>query len=221
MCGRFSFALDMGVLVERFNLRVIDFPFEPRFNIAPTQQVVTVVVEEGGNRAGLMHWGLIPSWAKDPAIGNRMINARAETVAERNSFRQAFQKRRCLVVADGFYEWRKTPRGKVPMRILLKDGSPFAFAGLWETWRPPQGDPVHSCTIVTTTPNSLMEPIHDRMPVILTREGESSWLDRKAESSELRALLVPYPANEMDAYEVSTLVNSPKNDSPEVITRLP
>ena len=167
-----------------------------------------------------MKWGLIPFWVKDPKIGSRMINARAETVVERPIFREVFSKRRCLVLADGFYEWQKTPEGKVPMRIVLKLGEPFGFAGLWATWKSADGQSVNSCTIITTTANSLMEPIHNRMPVILTRETESSWLDQKAESSELRALLVPYPANEMDAYEVSTLVNSPKNDSLEVIARL-
>ena len=148
MCGRFSLALDMGALVERYDLRIIDFPSEPRFNIAPTQNVVTIVRDDDHNQnlASLMRWRLVPFWAKDPTIGNRMINARPETVAERNSFRQAFQKRRCLVVADSFYEWRKTPRGKVPMRIILKEGSPFGFAGLWETWRQPDGAFLNSCT---------------------------------------------------------------------------
>ena len=221
MCGRYSLATDEGALVERFSFRGLDLPFRPRFNIAPTQGVLTVINDGSENTGQFMKWGLIPFWAKDPKIGNRMINARAESVVEKPSFRQAFQKRRCLVIADGFYEWKKVPGGKIPMRIVLKSGEPIGFAGLWETWKSPEGDPVQSCTIITTTSNALMEPIHNRMPVILAQEAEKVWLDVSVPSntSELRELLVPYSAAEMEAYEVSTLVNSSKNDVAEVLAR--
>ncbi len=173
-----------------------------------------------GNEPRMMKWGLIPFWAKDPSIGNRMINARAESIAEKPAFRNAFQRRRCLVIADGFYEWRKEGKHKVPMRIILKTGQPFGFAGLWETWMSSEGAAIESCTIVTTTPNALMEPIHNRMPVILPREAETVWLDPgNADSAVLRELLVPYAAEGMEAYEVSALVNTPRNDVPEVLAQ--
>ena len=220
MCGRYSLAMDLDKLDERFTFRGFQLVLEPRFNIAPTQEVLTVINDGSENQGRLMKWGLIPFWAKDPSIGNKMINARAETVPEKPSFKQAFRKRRCLVIADGFYEWRGTGKQKVPMRIVLKTGEPFGFAGLWETWESPQDALVHSCTIITTTPNALMEPIHNRMPVILPREAEFQWLNvGDTDASELRELLVPYAADEMEAYEVSTLVNSPKNEVPDVIAR--
>jgi putative SOS response-associated peptidase YedK len=168
-----------------------------------------------------MRWGLIPSWAKDQSIGSRMINARAETLSEKPSFRDAFRKRRCLVVADGFYEWQKVAGRKRPMRIVLQTGEPFAFAGLWESWRDPEGTTVRSCTIITTGPNSLIEPIHNRMPVILSRDDEARWLDPEMDDPpSLLQMLAPYPQGAMDAYEISTLVNSPANDVPDCIERL-
>ena len=216
MCGRYSLATDEKALEERFRFLDEGLKTGPRFNLAPTQDVLTVVNYGSANHARSMKWGLIPFWAKDPSIGNRMINARAETVVGKPSFRQAFQKRRCLIVADGFYEWRKEGKNKIPMRIILKSGEPFGFAGLWETWKSPDGRLVKSCTIITTSPNSVIEPIHNRMPVILTSEGEALWLDlNHSDPSELRELLLPYPADQMDAYEVSTLVNSPGHDAPE------
>ena len=221
MCGRYSLAMDLDNLDERFTFRGMGLVLEPRFNIAPTQDVFTVVNDGSENQGQFMKWGLIPHWAKDPSIGNRMINARAETVAEKPSFKQAFQRRRCLVVADGFYEWRKQGKVKIPMRVILKTGEPFGFAGLWETWKSPEGELVHSCTIITTSPNAMMESIHNRMPVILPRDAEAQWLDvSNSDTGELRELLVPYSADEMDAYEVSTLVNSPKNDTPDVMARV-
>jgi putative SOS response-associated peptidase YedK len=175
---------------------------------------VLTLIDAQEHRAEFLRWGLIPSWAKDPGIGDRMINARAETVAEKPSFRRALQKRRCLVLADGFYEWRKEGKKKTPLHIALKSHEPFGFAGLWETWKPPTGETIHSCTIITTTPNALMESIHNRMPVILTREAEALWLDRRVEDPQaLLPLLAPYPAEAMDAYVVSPLVNSPRNDT--------
>jgi len=225
MCGRYSLAIDYDAINDRFVFRggaQLTMQYRPRFNIAPTQEVLTVVNPAGeGNEPRMMRWGLIPFWAKDPSIGNRMINARAETIVEKPAFRQAFQRRRCLVVADGFYEWQKEGKYKVPMRIILKTGEPFSFAGLWETWKSPDGAAIESCTIITTTPNALMEPIHDRMPVILSREGESAWLSSaNVAAATLRELLVPYPAEQMDVYEVSALVNAPKNDLPDVLARV-
>jgi putative SOS response-associated peptidase YedK len=218
MCGRFILTTDLDQLEERFSFHAQNLSFKPRYNIAPSQSVLAVIGDETGNRGGMLRWGLIPSWAKDAAIGNRMINARAETVAEKPSFRRALQKRRCLILADGFYEWRQEGKKKTPLFITLASHEPFAFAGLWETWRPPDGEAIHSCTIITTTPNTLMESIHNRMPVILTREAETAWLDRTmTEPERLLPLLVPYSETLMDAYEVALTVNSPKNDSPACI----
>jgi putative SOS response-associated peptidase YedK len=218
MCGRFTLTTELDRLEGRFAFRAMNLSFVPRYNIAPSQGVLAVINDEGGNRAGFLRWGLIPSWAKDEAIGDRMINARAETVAEKPSFRRALQKRRCLILADGFYEWKKEGKRKVPTYASLRSHEPFAFAGLWETWKPPTGEPIHSCTIITTTPNSLMASIHDRMPVILPRKAEALWLDRTIEDSQkLLPLLTPYSAQEMEAYAVSALVNSPRNDTPACI----
>jgi len=207
----------MDQLEERFSFHAANLSFAPRYNIAPSQQVLTVLGAEE-RRGGFLRWGLIPSWAKDPSMGDRMINARAETVAEKPSFRRALQKRRCLVLADGFYEWRKEGKKKTPLYITLKSRAPFGFAGLWETWKSAEGAPIHSCTIITTTPNALMESIHNRMPVILPREAEAAWLDRSLEDpARLLPFLVPYSAENMDAYAVSSAVNSPRNDSPSCI----
>ena len=188
-----------------------------RYNIAPSQSLLAVL-NGGERRAAHLRWGLIPSWAKSASVGNRLINARAETVAGRPSFRTALARRRCLVLADGFYEWQRTGKTRKPMRIIMKSGEPFAFAGLWDSWRDPEGEIVRSCTIITTAANELLHPVHERMPVILPRELESFWLDRDVEDTEaLAQALVPYPSELMEAYEVSSLVNRPGNDGPEVI----
>ena len=214
MCGRFSIIADLGELARRFGFDGGGLSLEPSYNIAPTQQALTVR-EDGERRlAALMRWGLIPSWAKDPSIGARMINARAETIAEKPSFRTALRRRRCLVLADGFYEWQRVPgsRAKRPMRIVMRTREPFAFAGLWETWRDHDGQVIPSCTIITTGANELLAPIHHRMPVILPRESESLWLDASVDDPGLLdQVLGPYDAGAMDAYEVSTLVNSAAN----------
>jgi putative SOS response-associated peptidase YedK len=221
MCGRYSLITGMEELQERFAFSGDGLPRQARFNIAPTQEVLTITSDGSQNHAMSMKWGLIPQWAKDPSMGNRMINARAETVEARPVFRGAFERRRCLVLADGFYEWMKVGKSKVPMRIILKSGEPFGFAGLWETWMSPDGVPLHSCTIITTTPNAVMGPIHDRMPVILPREAEGMWLaPGRVQTSVLKAMLVPYPAADMEAYQVSALVNSPRNDTPDAIARI-
>lgn len=219
MCGRFTLTTKPQQLSESFAQFTPPAELSPRYNIAPTQQVA-VVANNGQNRIEFFQWGLIPSWAKEPAIGNRMINARAETLAEKPAFKQAYKKRRCLVLADGFYEWRKAQNGgsKTPYYIGLRSGEPFAFAGLWESWRSPEDETVLSCTIITTTPNELVAELHNRMPVILPPGAYDQWLDPAEQpADELDRLLKPYPAVLMAAYRVSTLVNNPSNDSPECI----
>jgi putative SOS response-associated peptidase YedK len=218
MCGRFTLTADVSALQESFPWLGIPPGLEPRYNVAPTQPVA-VVTNDGKNRLDFFTWGLIPSWAKDPSIGSRMINARSETLAEKPSFRSAFRRRRCLVLADGFYEWRKEDaKSKTPMYIRLEDGSPFAFAGLWEVWNAPDGSQVLSTTIITTEPNPLMAKIHNRMPVILPEKAYPLWLQPgEVDPQPLSALLAPYPAEEMVAYPVSKLVNSPANDLPALI----
>ncbi len=219
MCGRFTNTVSIKKLSERFGFPVPKGNFPPRFNIAPGQEVPVVVATPQKNLE-LMKWGLVPSWAKEEKIGYKMINARAETLNEKPSFKRAFQTRRCLVLADGFFEWKIMPRTKtkIPMRIVLLNREPFAFAGLWETWKKPQGSPLHSFTIVTTQANEKLKTIHDRMPVILHRDDEPTWLDpENSDVEELQSLLRPYDSDEVEAYPVSTRVNSPKNDSPECI----
>ena len=219
MCGRFTLTVDPDELQDAFPGLTLpaDHPPTPRYNIAPSQPVA-VITNNGKNTLEFFRWGLIPSWAKDPAIGNRLINARAETLADKPSFRTAFKRRRCLIPADGFYEWRKDPGGKTPMYIRLKSGDPFAFAGLWEAWHSAEDETLLTCTIITTTPNSLMEKIHDRMPVILKPDAYDRWLDpAEQEPGKLSGLLKPYPASHMTAYAVSKRVNKPENDSPELV----
>ena len=222
MCGRFTLKTDPETLTETFPGFTTPAADEmvPRYNIAPSQQVA-VVANNGGNSVEFFQWGLIPSWAKDPKIGNRMINARSETLAEKPSFRTPYKRRRCLILTDGFYEWRAEPgsQTKTPFYIHLKSEKPFAFAGLWEAWSPNiDDDPLLSCTIITTSPNALMETIHRRMPVILEPDGYDQWLDPSDQSpTQLDGLLKSYPAEEMEAYPVSRLVNRPSNDSPDCI----
>jgi len=222
MCGRFTLTADINDLQSEFPWVVIPEGIQPRYNIAPSQPVA-VIPNDGHNQLDFFTWGLVPSWAKDPTIGNRLINARAETLAEKPSFRTAFRRRRCLVLADGFYEWRKSAngRGKVPMYIRLKSRRPFGFAGLWEVWHSGEGDKILSCAIITTEPNSLVGEIHNRMPVILPEEAYAAWLDPDIQdSSQLTPLLLPYPADQMAAYPVSSAVNNPANESPECILPL-
>ena len=208
MCGRFTLTTDPGVVARRFGAP----PYHgggttPRYNIAPTQMVITVT-DDGARQLEQMRWGLIPRWAKDASIGSKLINARAETLAEKPSFREALRRRRCLIPADGFYEWVAVPglKRKQPMRIGLKSGEPFAFAGLWDEWRSPEGTPLRTCTIVTTTPNELIATLHHRMPVILTSEAERRWLDPAVTDPEaLLPLLAPYPAELMEAHPIDPL----------------
>lgn len=216
MCGRFTITTDPEKLARRFGIQIPEADWRPRYNAAPTQ-VLPVVLNTEPARANWLKWGLVPSWAADAAIGNRMINARAETLTQKPSFRTPLRKRRCLVLADGFYEWKKLPQGKQPMRIVRADGEPFAMAGLWETWRDPGGDLVRTFAIITTDANDMMREIHDRMPVILPGPAERVWLSDQSDEAEWLALLRPFPAGELKAYPVSKRVNSPTHDDPALI----
>ncbi len=219
MCGRFTLTAAGQALADEFELQ--DVPqLAPRYNIAPSQDVAVILLD--GERAQRvlrsMRWGLVPHWAKDPAVGNRMINARAESAAEKPAYRMPFRKRRCLLPATGFFEWKRVGAGKQPMLLRRRDGRPFAFAGLWDRWHPEDGEPVESCTILTTEPNDLVVEVHDRMPVILPPEAYEPWLDPAIqEPAELQSLLVPYEASEMIAHPVSRRVNAPANDDPDCI----
>ncbi len=220
MCGRFTLSKEVEELQGRFGFDGNGLSHPPSYNIAPTQTVLAVT-NGSGRRASQMRWGLIPPWARSASGASRMINARAETVAERPAFRSAFSRRRCLVLADGYYEWRRNGKSRTPFRITIASGEPFAFAGLWETWRDPAGETVMSCAIITTTANSLLSPIHDRMPVILPPHLEALWLDHNVQDSGLLgSALASYPADSMRAYEVSPLVNSVRNNGPELAASL-
>jgi putative SOS response-associated peptidase YedK len=215
MCGRYTLTVSGRVLAELFDLDEVP-ELVPRFNIAPTQQVAIVRVDADGERRwSEARWGLIPSWAKEIDQAARMINARAETVADKPAFRSAVARRRCLLPADGFYEWQAQGAGKQPFLIRFADGRPFAFAGLYEVWRPKEGPPLPSCTIVTTTPNEVVAPLHDRMPVILPPERYPEWLEATEISRErLAELLTPCPPAGMEAFPVSRRVNNPTADDP-------
>jgi putative SOS response-associated peptidase YedK len=220
VCGRYSLSTPGELVAEVFALDE-SLELEPRYNIAPTQQapIISRSRPDGGRALRLARWGLIPYWAQEASIGNRAINARAETLADLASFKESFRRRRCLVPADGFYEWQKRPSGaKQPYHLTLADGTPFAFAGLFDRWRQAEDEWIESFTIVTTEPNSLLEPIHDRMPAILPREHHARWLDPTVDEPDvLQALLGPYPPEIMLATPVGSLVNSPRNDSARCI----
>lgn len=216
MCGRYTLTVDEAVVLERFDLQSSLAQHRPRFNIAPTQ-IAPVVLNETPRQLSVARWGLIPGWAKDAGIGARLINARAETLPEKPAFRAAFKRRRCLVVADGFYEWRKDGATRTPLFIRLKSGEPFALAGLWDVWQPPEGEPARSFTVITTEPNELVATIHNRMPAILTREAERAWLDESAGPLELMAMLRPFDPQQMEAWDVSRRVNTPANDDAGLI----
>ncbi len=218
MCGRFSLTSNEAELNLRFELEGGAAPYVPRYNGSPTQ-LLAVITNENPGKLSYHLWGLIPPWAKDISIGNKMINARAETITEKPSFRAPLFSKRCLVPADGFYEWQQDA-GKQPYRIFVKTNLIFAMAGLWERWKSPDGGTIDSFSIITTEANSFMKPIHSRMPVILKKEDEKAWLSAKSADAILE-LLKPFPSEEMDAYPVSKLVNSPRNDGPEVWEREP
>jgi putative SOS response-associated peptidase YedK len=215
MCGRYTLSTPAGRLAEEFQLdSTVEIP--PSYNVAPTQQVAAVLEDEGGRRLEMLRWGLVPSWADDPDIGARMINARSETAPEKPSFRRAFRGRRCLIAADGFYEWKREEGGKQPYYFRMQDGRPFAFAGLWESWDKGGGE-LLTCTILTTSPNSVLQGIHDRMPVILPHDAYNAWLDPDADREELGELMIPYPGDDLETYPVSRFVNSPRNNDERCI----
>ena len=202
MCGRFILLTDLSVIVESFRIGQVAAEYKTGSNIAPGRQISAVIRDEDVNKLVDFRWGLIPSWAKDPSIGNRMFNARAETIAEKPSFREAFKRRRCLIVADGFYEWQKMEKGKKPFLFSLRSAGPFGFAGLYETWMSPENKPVKTCTIITTDANDLLKPIHDRMPVIVPKDKEALWMDPGVpDPRELAAILKTYPAEAMQMAE--------------------
>jgi putative SOS response-associated peptidase YedK len=212
MCGRYTLHHKPEEIEERFDVEADEELVAPRYNIAPSQIIPTIVHADSREIIGCK-WGLIPFWAKDPKIGNNLINAKAETLAEKPSFKHALAKRRCLIPADGFYEWLK--RGKAPsqpMHIRLRDGGLFAFAGLWEEWKSPEGEPLRTCTIITVEPNEMVAKIHNRMPAILTTDEEAAWIDPKSKVADLLLMLRPYPTDEMEAIPVSRAVNRPSFD---------
>jgi putative SOS response-associated peptidase YedK len=225
MCGRFALRARLAELLEHFLLDEGNLlAFSARYNIAPLQPILAIRAKSEtatpAREAVSLRWGLIPDWASDPAIGNKMINARSETVAEKPAFRTALKRRRCLVAADGFYEWKAEGRVKQPYFIHFPDDRPFAFAGLWESWEGPNHSCIESSTILTTTANELMRPIHERMPVILEPRHYAKWLEpAEQEAGALLPLLIPYPKDDMEAYPVSRLVNSPSRDEPDCVAR--
>lgn len=217
MCGRYTLRVPTETLAEHFGLSEVGRTVPPSYNVAPTSEVAAIVAGGGGERRlELLRWGLVPSWADDPGIGARMINARSETAHEKPSFRRAFRERRCLIPADGFYEWRRTGDGKQPYHIRLREGRPFAFAGLWERW----GD-LRTCAILTTAANDAVAEVHERMPVILPPEDYDLWLDPETRDTEyLLPLMRPFEAGEMEVYPVSRFVNRPTNDDERCVERV-
>lgn len=220
MCGRFVMISDLSVIGEEFNIQEFSADVKPSYNIAPGREVAALV-HDRVNRLVSLKWGLIPSWTKNPAVEKGIINARAETVAEKPSFRDSFKKRRCLVLANGYYEWKKVGRNKVPYYVCPRSERPFGFAGLYDTWTSKDERTFNTCTIITTEPNELLRSLHDRMPVIIPKDRESLWLDNSVtEEKSLLSILRPYVNEDMEVREVSTLVNSPLNDLPECIRPL-
>jgi putative SOS response-associated peptidase YedK len=228
MCGRYVTVSSPALLAERFGVTEIrPEELEPSYNVAPRAEVPVVAERHGERVLDVVRWGLVPSWAKDRSIGDRLINARAETLTTSNAFKRAFERRRCIVPADGFYEWQaiKGQRTKQPWFFRRRDGEPLAFAGLWEIWHDrEEGDDaprVRSCTIITTTPNELIAPIHDRMPVVLAQDAWDTWLSvDNRDVASLVPLLAPMPTEELDAWTVSTLVNKADNNGPELLDRV-
>ena len=216
MCGRFSFAVIAEMIEEHFHIKVDTNTYKPRYNCAPSQKLAVISNKEP-DKLSFFRWGLIPFWARDKSIGNKLINAKAETIDQKASFKNSFKRKRCLVLSDGFYEWKKvSSKEKIPYRIVMNDNSPFAMAGIWDSWKDVSGETVESFAIITTEPNELMKNIHTRMPVILKPGEEMEWL--KEENAEiLKSMLRPIDSGLLKAYPVSKLVNSPVNDSPEVI----
>ncbi|AFC32869.1 YoqW [Paenibacillus mucilaginosus 3016] len=222
MCGRFTLTAPESAIIEHFDLSEPLEDYKPRYNVAPGQQLLAVVNDGQQYKIKRFKWGLVPFWAKDPKMGYSTFNARAETVATKAAFREPLKRSRTLIVADGFFEWLSlSKKEKQPMRFLLKSKEVYGFAGLWDTWRGPDGTVLETCTIITTTPNDVVKDVHDRMPVILPRENEQAWLDPGTQDTEfLHSLLQPYPAEEMFSYPVSSLVGNVRNDSADLIEEL-
>jgi putative SOS response-associated peptidase YedK len=216
MCGRFAMTVPLSVLVREFGIEENACDVRPSYNIAPGRDIAAIIFD-GKKTLTAFKWGLVPFWAKDPAMGSRMINARAETVSGKPAFRQAFRLRRCLIAASGFYEWKKEGREKRPVYIRHRTGGLFCLAGLYDFWQSGGGQRLATCAVITTEANSLIRPVHDRMPVIIRKEDHPLWLDLAGSESGLRSLLKAYPDDELEMYEVSRQVNSPANDSPECI----
>ncbi|MBT3301065.1 MAG: SOS response-associated peptidase [Bacteroidetes bacterium] len=216
MCGRFIITKKIDEITERFHVEIEEDKYKPVYNAAPSQQL-PVISNSEPERIRFFRWGLVPFWAKDQSIGNKMINARSETLLEKPAFRNLLKSKRCLVISDGFYEWQKTEKGKIPTCIRLKNNELFSMAGLWDQWKDTEGQTIHSFSIITCAPNELMAPIHNRMPVILNRDQEKIWLDNSQKSEELVDILKPYNKDDMNTYEVSSLVNSPRNNFEELI----
>ena len=220
VCGRFTQATDPAEIADVFDAELTDeaAALPPRWNVAPTQEVAVVVPHEGGRRVEAVRWGLVPAWASSTAIASRLINARAETVATTPAFRVAIQRRRCLIPATGFYEWRRDGRRRRPFHVRPRDGRHIAFAGLWSLWRDPQTEEwLRSCAIVTTTPNAVVEPLHNRMPVVLERALWARWIERSTELSEVHAMLAPAPDDALELVAVSPLVNDVRNEGPQLL----
>jgi len=216
MCGRFTIITPVEKLIEEFEAQMFEDTFFPNYNAYPGQKL-PVITNELPSKINLYVWGLIPYWAKDSAIGFKLINARAETLMEKDSFKNAVKRRRCLVLADSYYEWKKAGKLKIPYRILLKNEKPFALAGIWETWRDRDNKEIRTFSIITTKANPLTEGIHDRMPCLLDKRSRALWLNNTVPEAQALNLLKPYPSEEMKYYEISTLVNSPDNNTPAVI----
>ncbi|MEK4056304.1 SOS response-associated peptidase [Paenibacillus sp. FSL F4-0087] len=219
MCGRFTITDPIDAIMDRYYTSIAEgFQYKPNYNAAPMQYIPTIIGSKDGNRLGSLRWGLVPVWAKDDKIGNKMINARAETLSEKPAFKRLISSKRCIIPTNGFYEWRKEGSAKQPMRILMKDDSIFSLAGLYDTWTDQDGNKLSTCTIITTEPNSLMEDIHNRMPVILRPENEAEWLGRDNQDLQsLLSLLKPYQASEMRAYDVPKEIGNVRNNNEELL----
>ena len=222
MCGRFTITYSYEELKKHLaqNFKIDNFKAVfnlPRYNVAPGQEIIAIINDGSNNRVGNLKWGFLPSFAKDEKIAFSMINAKAETIDEKIAYKESFAKRRCLILADSFYEWKRVGKDKTPMRILKKDKQMFAMAGIWNTYTRNDGTKIHTCAIITTSANSLVSQVHDRMPVILDETNQKQWLDQKMNKAALKTMLKPFPESEMDLYEVSTIVNNASNDKIECI----
>lgn len=213
MCGRAVEISTIEVIAAEFGIDNPRMTIKPNYNVSPSQDVITVI-KQGSRQLVNCRWGFVPSWAKDLALGYKMINARAETIATKPAYRSAYRKQRCLIVADGFYEWKKTEKGKTPYYIHLRSGKPFGLAGIYNRWVADNGEGILTCSVITTTANEIIEPVHDRMPVIIPKDGIDAWLSDEANPS---SMLRPYPSDDMKLYQITTKVNDPHHNSPELL----